>query len=150
MACESWQFAPYRGSEGEAQAEIPRPRARIRADVDPAEARVTAHAVHVRIESRIASTGKQVLAREVQLGCLHSPQPARGEPVTQRERLQPQVRTVLHERAVEPARSRTVGSRDVCVSVGRGPAVADAGALVGETARCAAGCVHRCGTRATG
>src|SRR5439155_23662654 len=70
----SWQFAPYRGSEGDAQAEVPRPRARIRADVDPAETRVAAqdrkstrlNSSHVAISYAVFCLKKKIMLGNIE------------------------------------------------------------------------------------
>src|ERR1043166_1410191 len=100
MAGISWQCP--RGSEGGPDAEVPHARPRVRADVDQAIARIPALTVHVRVEARVAGDREQVLARDVDAGRRGAAeQQARRQVVAEREGLEPQIRSVFHERAVE-------------------------------------------------
>src|SRR5256884_1174533 len=129
MAGISW-LCP-RGSEGGPDAKVPYARPRVGADADRAMAWFSALTVRVGVEAGVAGEGEQVRA-----GALHAggrsaaEQQARRQVVAERERLEPEIRPILHERAVERAGAVAIGSRDHGVGVCRVPMIQHAGPLV--------------------
>src|SRR5437763_11347242 len=129
MAGISW-LCP-RGSEGGPDAKVPYARARVGADVDQAIAWISALTVHVWVEAGVAGEREQVLAGDVHPGGRSAAeQQARRQVVAERGRLAPEIRPVLHERAVERAGAVAIGSREHGVGVCRGPMIQHAGPLV--------------------
>src|SRR6266487_1092022 len=125
----SWQCP--RGSEAGPYAEVPHTRPRVCADVDQAIARIAALTVDVRIEARVAGDREQVLARDVDAGRRGAAeQQARRQVVPEREGLEPQIRTVFHEGAVERPGAVAIGPRHHRIGVRRVPVIQHAGALV--------------------
>src|SRR5947207_14819542 len=129
MAGISW-LCP-RGSEGGPDAKVPYARPRGGADVDQAITWISALTVDVWVEAGVAGECEQVLAGDVHPGGRSAAeQQARRQVVAERERLEPQVRAVLHERAVERADAVAIGARDHRIGVGRVPMVQHASPLV--------------------
>src|SRR5438552_3304307 len=116
-------FASTRLAREAMPSSVPYRLTRVGADVDQAEARVPALAVDVRIEPRVASDREQVLSRDVEPGRDGPRNEPRRQLVAKRERLEPQVGAVLHERVVEEPRPIPIRARDIGVDVRRRPAV---------------------------
>src|SRR5207248_9233052 len=101
------------GSAGGRAAKVPCGRARVGAHVRPAIAWISALTVHVWVEAGVAGEREQVLAGDVHPGGRSAAeQQARRQVVAERERLEPEIRPVLHERAVERAGAVATGARD--------------------------------------
>ena len=78
----------------------------------------------------VLAADPQVLAGHEQPGRLGAADQAGRQLVAQGEGLEPHVRAVFDEGAVQPARPRVVGARDIGIGVRRRPAVEEASALV--------------------
>src|SRR2546421_11127949 len=129
MAGISWQCP--RGSESGPDAEIPYARSGVRTDVDQTVTGISALAVDVGVEAGVAGKREQVLARDVDARrCGAAEQQARWQVVAEREGMEPQVRSIFHESAVERAGAGEIGPRHPGVCVRRVPVIQHTGPLV--------------------